>query len=118
MSNLEMQTIKFSHEYYKMPQFINEKTSSTIIIGVEKQRIEKIDSTFLHYDTVFNIRGGVEEYFPLPKKGDVLIIFLFSFNLGERHIWTTIRRWTPRKEAYYKDLIGQRVRIEIKGGVI
>ena len=29
-------------------------------------------------------------------------------------IWTTIRRWTPEKEDYYRSHIGEEVKIEIK----
>lgn len=29
-------------------------------------------------------------------------------------LWTTVRRWTPRKEAYYRGLRGQMFDIEVE----
>jgi hypothetical protein len=40
----------------------------------------------------------------------VIVLFLIA---DDRRTWTTIRRWTPQKEKYYRSIIGEEVKIEI-----
>jgi hypothetical protein len=38
------------------------------------------------------------------------VLFLIA---DDGRTWTTIRRWTPQKEKYYRSIIGEEVKIEI-----
>lgn len=95
-----MTKIHFSHKYYKMPDLA---THSTRLLQVLVADSKEFSNEFISYDTTFN--GGA---YPLPK-GKVLILLLFT---GDR-LWTTIRRWTPQKEKYYKELMRKYVEIVI-----
>ena len=98
-----MQTITFSHRYDKMPTNAALSHSTTYLSLVLVVQREELSERFVAYDTAYD--GG---NYPLPK-GKLLLLCLVTANL----LWTTVRRWTPRKEAYYRSLVGQPVRIEI-----
>jgi hypothetical protein len=93
--------IKFSHRYTKMPQDL----SNSFLLDVWVKNLEDMSEGFLNYDTQYS--GG---WYPLPKKGKFLVLFIRT----GYSIWTTIRRWIPRKEQYYRGLIGQEVKIVIQ----
>jgi hypothetical protein len=59
----------------------------------------------VEYDTAI-IGGG---NYPLPS-GKVLVLLLQAES-GE--VWTTIRRWTPDKEQYYRGLRGMRLAVVV-----
>ena len=44
--------------------------------------------------------------------GDVIVLTLFTKEETGTWLWTTIRRWTPQKEEYYRKLIGMEVEID------
>lgn len=96
--------IKFSHHYDKMPR----DYESSKLLDVLPVKLEDLSASFLKYDTAFE-ENGTRSYYPLPKKGDFMILLLQA---GEGHgrLWTTIRRQTPQKEAYYRSNIGEMVR--------
>ncbi len=77
----------------------------TYLIGMSICDIEKLPKDFLEYDTEY-----AEGYYPLPKKGKYMVLTLFTNGI----LWTTIRRWTPQKESYYRGFIGHDVDIVIK----
>jgi len=101
-----MRTIKFSHRYTKM------RGSEVRLIEVLNSKFEDLSDTFIEYDTRLCCGGN----YKLPKKGDCLVLLF----LGKGSIWdsselfTTVRRSTPEKEAYYKGLRGQKLRVEIQ----
>jgi hypothetical protein len=105
--------IKFSHEYVKLPYLDMEVT----LISV--QRIKDFQSFatkcdgFILYDTTY---FGDNEYqvYDLSKLKDALILtFYYEFRFQDiRDVrgvcFTTIRRWTPNKEKYYNEKIGEK----------
>lgn len=92
-----MPAIKFSHRYRKMPPDPNPSR----LLGVLVANRATLHSAFVEYDTAI-IGGG---NYPLPS-GKVLVLLLQAES-GE--LWTTIRRWTPDKEQYYRGLRGVRL---------
>ncbi len=109
-----MRTIKFSNRYSKFPRILIGKNgklsyfSKTFLIEVLNVNLEDLSVPFIAYDTSY--WNPIEGRYKLPKKGKYMVLMLRTN--GE--LWTTIRRWTPQKEKYYKSLIGQEVKIEIK----
>jgi len=100
-----MITIKFSHRYTKMPEYL----SGTFLRDVEVTNLEDCEEEFLKKDTEI-VGGG---HYPLPKKGKYMILWLET-GAGIRSIgWQTIRRWTPKKEEYYRSHVGELVNIEV-----
>ncbi len=99
-----MNKIKFSHKYEKMPSDVSE----TILLDVFV--VDRISERFKVYDTLIKGKNPFysESYFKLPS-GKLLILLLKS----NVFIWTTIRRWTPEKETYYRSIIGNDVIIEV-----
>jgi hypothetical protein len=47
-------------------------------------------------------------FYPLPK-GKVIVLLLITY----KYVWTTIRRYIPYKEKYYRSLVGQDVKIKL-----
>ena len=88
--------IKFSNEYQKHPDGWEESTLLEVLVC----NIDELSKPFLEYDTTFKNGGR----YPLPRKGKFMILLLLS---KSGHLWTTIRRHTPRKEAYYTLCIGK-----------
>jgi len=64
---------------------------------------------FVNYDTAYS-----KGFYELPK-GKLLVLLLQSQGNGMffGDVWTTIRRYIPYKEEYYRGLIGQDIKIEI-----
>jgi len=115
-----MLSIDFSHHYEKMPAFYTD----TRLIGVSVCDISKLPKDFLEWDTRYfeNVYGRYENY-ALPNTGQFIVLTLFSgrpsllMPVKASAVWTTIRRWTAEKEAYYRNLIGQKIEIRIIEGV-
>jgi hypothetical protein len=99
--------IKFSHEYIKFPHRIRGRT--TYIIGISVSSIADLPECFLKYDTETKCGG----YYDLKGLDKVILVSLFTASLWGM-VWTTIRRWTPEKEKYYRGLIGQEVEIVVE----
>lgn len=100
-----MATIKFSHHYPKMPI----DTSKTRLLQIFICDRKELGELFTSYDTAY--RGG---FYELPK-GKIIVILLQSLgnSMFFGDLWTTIRRWTPQKETYYRGLIGKDIKIVI-----
>jgi hypothetical protein len=96
--------IKFSHRYVKLP-FGEEKA---VLLGVEKRKIEELPADFIDYDTEYYRESMTSLYYQLPEKGDFLILFFWA-----KQVFTTIRRWTPEKEKYYRSMVGKTFKIEV-----
>lgn len=103
--------IKFSHLYNKMTGM--DKTA--ILIAIFKVKLEDLHKSFLEYDTTYIENDGKGNlsvnHYPLPKTGDYMVLLLQS---DYNKIWTTIRRWNPEKEDYYRSHLGEEVKIEVK----
>jgi hypothetical protein len=96
-----MHTITFSHRYTKMPD-----RGKAILLQVFKTHYKDLSNVFVAYDTeILNSH----DYYPLPKT-DLIVLLLIA---DDGRTWTTIRRWTPQKEKYYRSITGQEVKIEI-----
>ena len=115
-----MTTIRFSHLYCKMPTAIHRKEEHmTTLIGMDVQDIKNLPAQFLEWDTEYhelNEAGTGLAHYELPK-GKVLVLFLYTTSPKYSNcLWTTIRRWTPEKEIYYRALVGKEVEIKIIEG--
>jgi hypothetical protein len=100
--------LKFSHEY---PKLWGQETA--ILLRCEEVQLEDLDPDLIEYDTCFD-DGPRWGYYPLPKKGHYLLL---TFQ-GEKKIpFTTLRRWTPRKAAFYEGAIGELFKIHPSHGV-
>lgn len=98
-----MKTIKFSHRYMKMKDGFEQST----LLDVLPVKLEDLSIRFLEYDTVYIDENGNHEHYPLPTKGDYMILVLQNHTIDYNGVmWTTIRRRTPEKEKYYRNLIG------------
>jgi hypothetical protein len=107
MANLN---IKFSHTYWKMPLEVDAETpiSDAMLLAVFNTTSEEIHEQFRLYDTMYVDEKGAS-YYELPK-GKLIILLLKSSPITspeEQELWTTIRRWTPEKEKYYRSNIGK-----------
>lgn len=96
-----MKTIKFSHTYQKLKH--HEKiTNSSMLLEVLEVELSNLSFEFLLYDT-----DGIYE---LPKKGKYLMLIFMKDN---SNIFTTLRRYTPQKEKYYRESRGENFNVEI-----
>ena len=103
MSEQKIPVIKFSHRYKKLSIDQNKCCAIARLLDVININLENLSEEFRNYDTDDGL-------YPLPKKGKYMIlIFLKPHSLGieERNLFTTIRRWLPAKEKYYRSHIGQ-----------
>jgi hypothetical protein len=83
-------------------------------------KLEDLSDVFRKYDTAYIVpdkwpTGYVEEYYPLPAKGDYMILLLQAGS-GCGQSWTTIRsQWgkSGNKLEYYRGLVGQVVECKI-----
>ena len=94
--------IKFSHRYKKMPLGVDTFCES-IVLDIEVTHFDGLTLDFIKYDTEYD--GG---FYELPKT-KLLVIQILTEGIR----WTTVRRWTPKKEKWYKSLIGKEVKIII-----
>ena len=104
-----MNKIKFSHRYAKIP----EDVTNTRLLEVLKTTYIELSPQFRVYDTEYEYG-----YYELPKT-DLLVLILISYepNISggsNEHLWTTIRRWTPEKETYYRSMRGKQVEIVVE----
>lgn len=102
-----MNKIKFSHKYFKMPSAYEQSKLALVLITEETE----VSECFRDYDTSYPIMYTKEGNYPLPK-GKLLLLLLIA-NEGKGWLWCTMRRYTPEKEKYYKNKIGEIFEIEI-----
>lgn len=93
--------IKFSNRYTKMPD--NPSPSTLLEVFVVD---DDLSDGFVEYDTRI-LNGGK---YKLPK-GQKLVLLLQNTN---GVLWTTIRRCTPYKLRYYREIRGSDVNIKIE----
>lgn len=109
-----MRSIKFSHMYVKMPH--NVMNNSVVkLIEVFNSRFEDLHESFIVYDA----RTVEGDMYPLPKRGDCLILLFVGDGLAfdQVELFTTVRRSTPEKERYYKGLRGKELIVRVEGSV-
>jgi hypothetical protein len=106
--------IKFSHRYDKLPYGFEWSR----LLDVIKVKLEDLSNDFIFYDTHYSDDELSDGFYPLPSKGDYMILLLqVDDDIIPRNIWTTIRSQKGRngidKLAYYRSHIGQVVRCEV-----
>jgi hypothetical protein len=69
---------------------------------------EQLSPEFIEYDTKYD--GG---NYPLPE-GKLILLFLITRTEKLVYCWTTVRRWTPDKEEYYRKHLGEDAKIKIE----
>ena len=88
-----MPTIKFTHTYTKL--LLNgTPVDAARLLDVQKVNIQDLSFDLLEYDTD---RG----MYKLPTKGEYMML-IFLKPGSEFHLFTTLRRFTPEKFAYYQ----------------
>jgi hypothetical protein len=98
--------IKFSHKYNKLKGVDGE----AMLLEVLEVNIEDLSPALKYYDTTYCENNEVKQYH-FPKKGKYLLLIFQS--MTDANIFTTIRRSTPQKLAYYKENVGRRFDVEI-----
>jgi hypothetical protein len=107
--------IKFSHEYFKL-----KGVNKAMLLSIRKvDDLKCLSADFLNYDTKYwNKIKKTSEFYPLEYSKPHLILFFYGENRSDSeligHIFTTIRRWIPSKEAYYNSLIGEEFDVIVK----
>jgi hypothetical protein len=111
--------IKFSHSYYKL-----KGVKKATLLSIRKvDDLKCLSADFLNYDTKYwNETKKTSEFYPLEYNKPHLILFFYAENKSDRsefvgHIFTTIRRFTPQKEAYYNSLIGEEFEVIVMGEI-
>ena len=107
-----MPKIEFSHKYLKLKYV--ENGDKALLCGVFKVNLEDLPNFFVAYDTVY-VDGMKTKHYPLPRKGKYLLLLFLYCQIdpaGEpvystSILFTTLRKWTPKKEEYYKSKIGE-----------
>lgn len=107
-----MVTLKFSHNY---PKLWGQNKAELIAMRIIDAQAVAINKDLLEYDTKWEEWDGVtrdlygtpvwdEGYYPLPKDGKLIqLIFI-----GNKEIpFCTLRRYTPEKILYYRNLMNQ-----------
>ncbi len=102
-----MNAIKFSHKYFKL----NTQARTAVLLDVLNVNLEDISDRFKAYDTEYFTPDRKMNYYKLPKKGKFMLLI---FRDDGFCIFTTLRRWLPAKEKYYRGLIGQNFHIVIE----
>jgi hypothetical protein len=108
----KMMQIKFSHNY---PKIWGQKRAQLITVRLLDCQGVAINKVLLEYDTYWNNEWGCawlqelelerpDGYYELPKTGKLIqLVFL-----GDRDIpFCTLRRFTPEKFEYYRNLARQ-----------
>lgn len=103
----KMPTIKFSHRYTKLMDCQGAIVETALLLSVVKIDLANMHPDFIDYDTDCGA-------YTLPKKGPYLMLLFVKRFCGEpKHLFTTLRRFTPQKEIYYSQQVGKVFNIEI-----
>lgn len=96
--------IKFNHDYKKLPaNWENTQAFLLSVVRTDLRILDKLSPSFIWKDTVFRgEKGGYTLNF-----NDAIILVLVHIKTGE--IFTTIRRYVPKKFEYYKANEGKEV---------
>jgi len=81
-------------------------THSARLIEVLNIKLESLSKDFLDYDTDWG-------KYPLPQKGDYLMLIFQKPESEGTDLFTTLRRQTPQKEEYYRNQIGKTFGVEV-----
>ncbi|MBE7413393.1 MAG: hypothetical protein HS129_15255 [Leptospiraceae bacterium] len=113
-----MNKIKFSHTYMKLFEYDEIPVKEAQLLEVLNIELEKLSGYFITYDTIFWDEGEMHpDLYPLPEKGDYLLLIFEKISAPNRDIFTTLRRYTQEKEKYYRDSIGKVFDVVIQKGI-
>jgi len=101
----ELQRIKFAKQYLKLPKNANGMKAKLLL--AHKTLLEKQNPWLLEYDTTASDGSNYE----LPETGEELFLL---FEAEDGTIFTTLRPFNPRKEAYYRALVGKQLEIVVE----
>lgn len=93
-----MAKIKFSHRYQKMPPGFERSQLLEVLIADKND----LSEPFKNYDTFYHTG-----FYELPKGKLLILLLRTQSGRYANSLWTTIRRWTPEKEAYYHKMRGE-----------
>ena len=96
--------IKFSHWYHKFGE--NQLPFECRLLQCFKVHKRDLSAFYIEYDTAYPPCGN----YPLPDT-DLIVLLLWERGKREPMLLTTIRRYTPMKWKYYKNLIGEVVQL-------
>ena len=108
-----MKTIRFSHFYSKLNHACEDvavppKTAMLLEVFLVDSR--DLHKRFIEYDTsYFDKKEQTWKHYKLPT-GRVLVLLFKSVDL----LFTTIRRYTPRKYDYYRNCRGELFNIVVE----
>ena len=109
--------ILFSHVYGKFFESINGVKIQRVYANAEAQLLEVftvdkgLSPAYVEDDTlIYSIDPQTREHYALTD--GILLVLLFKTKEG--FMFTTIRRHTPEKEAYYREARGQVFTVVIK----
>jgi len=89
----------------------------TVVLDVFVTDLGKLPKEFLEYDTAYWDEKKLKtEHYKLGFRKAIVIVLFSTYkysNYIDKKLWTTIRKWTPEKEEYYKQLIGKEVMIRV-----
>jgi hypothetical protein len=96
---LKMAKIKFSHKRYTKLAI---QTECARLLQVFIADYSELSKEFIEYDTSY--WDEEVKFYELPKTKLLILLFQDEDN---GYLFTTVRRWTPRKEEYYRSLQGE-----------
>lgn len=104
-----MKKIKFSHWYWKLDNVYKNRQmiNRARLLQAFKIHYKDLSEPMIKYDATF----GNNEIYPLPKTE--LIFLVFVANQIGGGVFTTIRRYTPKKFEYYQRAIGELFEVNI-----
>lgn len=104
-----MNTLKFSHDYRKLPLYWD--GTYAMLLGIfyveDFSTFARGHQAFIRYDTTFR---GEDGKYDLTGIKEAIILFLIHENTGQP--FTTIRRFTPEKLKYYNGLTGKSLKLQ------
>ncbi|MHA1685184.1 MAG: hypothetical protein ACTSYD_02125 [Candidatus Heimdallarchaeaceae archaeon] len=111
----ELNEIKFSHNYYKLPDsFHYGGYNEYYLLAVFRTKTFKLGKRFLDYNSIYGItENGLLLRSEVPD-GDVLVLLFGSFFDECFELFSAIRKWTPQKEQYYRSKVGQKFKIVVE----
>lgn len=102
-----MRTIKFSHKYAKLA--LGDKfTPEAELLQALRIHYKDLSEPMITYDTLY-VEDKVMDIYELPETE--LILLIFKSSIGA-FIFTTLRRYTPKKWDYYKASEGEIFKVE------
>ncbi|MCX8000481.1 MAG: hypothetical protein N3A69_16270 [Leptospiraceae bacterium] len=97
-------TIKFSHDYKKLPHIL----ISILLLDILKVNLEDLSQAFLDYHTSYLENQTKQNQ--ASKSREYLLILPYQKETNQ--LFTTLQRYEPQKYEYYKSEIGQNFNID------